>query len=64
MTVAAERHVSDDERDESRRVAESIIAVTAPVSGALCWNCADGRGVNDRRGMADVQALVGARLGR
>ena len=57
MTVAAERHVSDDERDENRRVAESIIAVTALVFGALCWNCADGRGVNDRRGMAEVQAL-------
>ena len=57
MTVAAERHVSDDERDENRRVAESIIAVTALVFGALCWNCADGRGVNDRSGMAEVQAL-------
>jgi hypothetical protein len=58
VTVAAERHVSDDERDENRRVAESIIAVTALlVFGALCWNCADGRGVNGRRGMAEVQAL-------
>ena len=57
MTVATERHVSDDERDENRRVAESIIAVTALVFGALCWNCTDGRGVNDRRGMAEVQAL-------
>jgi hypothetical protein len=57
MTVAAERHVSDDERDENRRVAESIIAVTALVFGALDSNCADGRSVNGRRGMAEVQAL-------
>ena len=57
MTVAAERHVSDDERDENRRVAESIIAVTALMLGALRWNCADARGLNDRSGMAEVQGL-------
>jgi hypothetical protein len=57
VTVAAERHVSDHECDENRRVAESIIAVMALVFGALCWNRADARGVNDSRGMAEVQAL-------